>query len=104
MLQRSIIYLLLSTIVVVFAKYITVLIVYIDLFYAWVNVILSPLFNKGGIGYMISKVLLLVIIPVIIASIPALIYRLINKRTMPGFFELTWCLWLVIVLSNVLIH
>lgn len=104
MLQRSLIYLLLSIIVIIFAKYITVLIVYIDLFYTWVNLKLSPLFNQGGIGYMISKVLLLVIIPVLIAAIPALLYRLVKKRTMPGFFELTWCLWLVIVLSNVLIH
>jgi hypothetical protein len=104
MLRQSIIYLFLSIIVVVFAKYIHVLIVYIDIFYAYINMKLTPIFNQGGIGYFISRVLLLVLIPVLLAAIPALIYRLIKGRDMPGFLELTWCFWLVILLSNVLIH
>ncbi|MFC3909204.1 hypothetical protein ACFORL_08985 [Legionella dresdenensis] len=104
MLRQSLIYVVLSILVVLFAKYAHLLIVYIDMLYAWFNVKLTPLFNYGGWGTLIRKVILLVLIPVLIAAIPALIYRLIKGKDMPHFIELTWCLWLVIVLSNVLIH
>lgn len=104
MLRQSLIYLVLSIIVVIFAKYAHLLIIYIDLLYTFVNLKLAPIFSQVGIGLIIRKVLLLVLIPVIIAGIPALIYRLIKGKNMPYFIELTWCLWLVIVLSNVLIR
>lgn len=104
MLRQSLIYLLLSILVVVFAKYAHALIVYIDMFYVWINWAVSPLFRQIGLGDAISKIIILILVPVIIAAIPALIYRLIKGRDMPGMIELTWCLWLIIVLSNILIH
>lgn len=104
MLRQSLIYLLLSILVVVFAKFAHMLIVYIDMLYAYINVKLTPIFSHGGLGVTIRKVLLLVFIPIIIAAIPALIYRLIKGHEMPYFIELIWCLWLVIVLSNILIR
>lgn len=104
MLKQSLIYLVLSILVVLFAKYLHVLIVYIDIFYTYVHLKLGPYFAKGGLGHFMSKVILLVIIPVLIACIPALLYRLIKGTNMPYLVELTWCLWLVIVLSNILIR
>lgn len=104
MLRQSLIFLLLSILVVVFAKYAHLLIVYIDMLYTWINIKLTPVFSQTGMGIVIRKVILLVLIPVFIALIPALIYRLVRGGQMPYFLELTWCLWLVIVLSNVLIH
>lgn len=104
MLKQSLIYLVLSIVVVIFAKYIHVLIVYIDILYTYMHYKLSPIFNQGGIGGIVSKVTLLVLIPVVIAAIPALIYRLIKGSSMPCLIELTWCLWLVIVLSHILIR
>lgn len=104
MLRQSLIYLLLSIFVVVFARFAHMLIVYIDMLYAFINIKLTPIFSQGGLGIVIRKVILLVLIPVLIAAIPALSYRLIKGKDMPYFIELTWCLWLVIVLSNVLIR
>lgn len=104
MLRQSLIYLLLSILVVVFARFAHMLIVYIDMIYAFINVKLTPLFNQGGLGVIIRKVILLVFIPVLMAAIPTLIYRVVKGREMPYFIELTWCLWLVIVLSNILIR
>jgi len=104
MLRQSLIYLLLSIIVVVFAKYAHLLIVYIDMLYAFINLKLIPFFSQSSSSVMVRKVILLVLIPVIIAAIPALLYRLIKGREMPHFIELAWCLWLVIVLSNILIR
>lgn len=104
MQRQSIIYLLASILVVVFAKYAHALIVYIDMFFVWLNWTASPLFKQIGLGDAISKILILVLAPVLIAAIPALIYRLVKGKNMPGMIALTWCLWLVIVLSNILIR
>lgn len=104
MLKQSIIYLLLSILVVIFAKYVHVVIVYIDMLYTYIHLLLSPIFNSGGIGSIVSKVLILVFVPILIIAIPALIYRLIKGENMPYMIELTWCLWLILVLSNILIH
>ena len=104
MLRLCLIYLLLSSLVVIFAHYIHLLLVYIDMLYAYFNLKLTPVFSHGGLGIITRKVILLVVIPVLIAAIPALIYRLIKGREMPYFIELTWCLWLIIVLSNILIR
>ncbi|ARG98081.1 hypothetical protein [Legionella micdadei] len=104
MLRQSLIYLLLSILVVVFARFAHMLLVYIDMLYVFINIKLTPIFSQGGLGTVIRKVILLVLIPVIIAAIPALSYRLVKGKEMPYFMELTWCLWLVVVLSNVLIH
>ncbi|KTD27532.1 hypothetical protein [Legionella maceachernii] len=104
MLRQSLIYLLLSIVVVVFARFAHMLLVYIDMLYALINIKLTPIFSQVGLGAVIRKVILLVLIPVIIAAIPALSFRLVKGKEMPYFMELTWCLWLVVVLSNVLIR
>lgn len=104
MLKQSFIYLLLSILVVVFARYAHMLIIYIDMLYAFINVKLTPLFNYGGLNGDARRVLLLVLIPALIAAIPAFIYWLFKRKSLPHFIELTWCVWLVVVLSNVLIR
>src|SRR5262245_36538184 len=104
MLKRSLIYLILSILVVIFANYFHRLVVYIAMLYAYVNLQLTPLFNLSGLGPQFRKVILLVLIPVIISGIPALSYRLIKGKDMPYLIESTWCIWLVVVLSIVLLH
>lgn len=97
------IYLILSTLVVVFSQWIHMLLVYINMIYAIIHVKLNPFFNYMGLSMMVRKVILLILIPVGIASIPALIYRLIRGRWMPYFIELTWVLWFIFILSHLLI-
>lgn len=104
MSRQIVIYLLLSILVVVFAQHLHLVIVWISAFYAWVNSLLTPVFSKGGLGDSVCKIILLTAIPVLIAAIPALLYRLIKGKDMPHLFVVTWCLWLIIALSNILIH
>ncbi|WP_133130354.1 hypothetical protein [Legionella yabuuchiae] len=103
MLKQGFIYLLLSIIIVVFAEYAQMIIVYLDMLYTFVNLKLAPVFSQSELGIMIRRVFSLVIIPILIAAIPALIYRLIKGKNMPYFIQITWLLWLVIVLSKILI-
>ena len=104
MVRQSFIYLFLSILVVIFAAYAQVLIVYLDFLYTYVNVQLKPIFSSSSTGELFRKVISLVLIPVVIACVPALFYRLIKGQHMPYFIQITWMLWLVIVLSKVLIH
>lgn len=104
MLKQSIIYLLLSILVVLFAQYVHLLIVYIDMVYTFINVQLAPIFSNSISGITIRKVITLVCLPLLIAAIPALIHLAIKGKQMPYFIEVTWFLWLVIVLSKVLIR
>lgn len=104
LLKQSLIYLTLSIIIVLFAEYAQVFVVYLDLFYTYINIKLAPVFSNSGIGILIRKVVSLIAIPVAIASIPAVIYRLVKGSNMPYFIQVTWLLWLIIVLSKVLIQ
>lgn len=104
MIKQTLIYLLISILIVLFAEYIHLLIVYIDLVYTYISIKLAPIFSNTSVGIITRNVLILVLIPVVIVGIPALIYRLIKGRQMPYFIEITWLIWLVLVLSKVLIQ
>ncbi|MGQ3890388.1 hypothetical protein [Legionella sp. CNM-4043-24] len=104
MLKQGLVYLLVSILVVVFAQYLHIVFAWVDQFYHYIDSLLSPIFNKGGIGNIICRVILLTIIPVLLAAVPALLWRLIKGSDMPHFIALTWGLWLVIVLSNIVIR
>tara|TARA_Y100000588_G_C13982882_1_gene808041 strand:- start:449 stop:778 length:330 start_codon:yes stop_codon:yes gene_type:complete len=104
LLKQSLIYLTLSVLIILFAEYAKVMVVYLDLFYTYINLKLAPVFSNSGMGILIRKVVSLIIIPVGIAAIPAFIYRLVKGSNMPYFIQVTWLLWLIIVLSKVLIQ
>lgn len=102
MLKQALIYLALSILVVVFARYFHKLVVYIDVLYTWCNVKLAPVFSRSGLGLTIRQILVLTLLPIALASVPALGYRIIKGGTMPYYYFTTWFFWLVIVLSVLL--
>jgi len=104
MLRQSLIYLLVSILIVVFARYAHLLIVYIDMFFTYINYQLTPIFSPTGWGIIIRKVLVLMLLPLIITAIPALIYRVIKGHDMPHFIATVWIIWTIIVLSDILIR
>lgn len=102
--KQGLIYIVLSIAVVLFAQYVHLLIVYVDVVYTFINLRLAPIFSTSDSGILIRKVISLVFLPIAISAIPALIYRAIKGKQMTYFIEITWFLWLVIVLSKVLIR
>ena len=104
MLRQSLIYLLLSILIVVFAKYATTLLVFIDLFFTQINLKLAPIFSQTGWGLVIRKIIVLMVLPILISAVPALIYRGLKGRDMPHFIAITWVIWTIIVISNILIR
>lgn len=104
MLRQSLIYLVLSILIVVFARYAHLLVVYIDMFFVYINLLLSPIFSPSGWGLVIRKMVVLTLLPIIITGIPALIYKLIRGSNMPHFIAITWVIWTIIVISDILIR
>ncbi|AUH72287.1 Uncharacterised protein [Legionella sainthelensi] len=104
MLRHSLIYLLLSILVVILAKYAQLVIVYIDLFFTYINLKLTPIFSQTGWGLVVRKILVLVLLPVAITSVPALAYRVFKGGDMPHFIAITWIIWIIIVLSDILVR
>ena len=102
MLKQGIIYIILSIVVVLFAKTLHLALVYLHICYDWLNLQISPIFANTLIGIGMQKVLVLTLLPILLISIPAGAYRLIKGQTMPHLFFSAWFLWLVIVLSIVL--
>ena len=104
MLRQSLIYLLLSILIVIFAKYAHLIIVYVDVFFTYINFLLTPIFSQTGWGLVIRKILVLTLLPVILAAVPALLYKAIKGKEMPHFFAITWVFWTVIVLSDIIVR
>lgn len=104
MLRQSLIYLLMSILVVIFATYAHLLVVYVDMFFTYVNIKLTPIFSQTGWGLVIRKILVLVLLPVALTAVPALLYRAIKGKDMPHFIAITWTLWTIIVLSDILVR
>lgn len=104
MFKQSLLYLLLSILVIMFAKYAKLCVLYVDLFYTYINTLLEPLFGSGFIGEIFRNLFTLVLVPLTIAAIPAFIYWLVKRKYMPYFIELSWLLWLIIAMSSYLIR
>ena len=102
MLRQSILYLLLSILMVLFAKYSDLFIIYIDLLFTQINLLLDPFFGQDHWGWIIRKILMLMLIPIIITGIPALIYRGVKGRPMPHFIAIVWVFWTILALSDIL--
>ena len=103
MLKQSLIYLFLSILVAIFSHYVHLLVVYLDIFYTFVNLKLSPLFSNTEHGILLRNVIILTCIPILITAIPALIYRAIKGGLMPYYYDITWMVWLVIVISKIIL-
>lgn len=45
--------------------------------------------------YLFGRTFTCMAVPLFLAAIPALPYRLIKKKTMPGFYIVLWILWVI---------
>lgn len=103
MTKQVLTYLILSIIIVIFAKYAHLLLVYIDIIFAYINIKLTPLFSTSEAGKLLRGTITLTALPLCITAIPALIYRSLKGGMMPYYFEATWIIWLIIVISKIII-
>lgn len=104
MIKQAIIYLLISIIIVIFATQIQTILLYINIIYNNVNIKLAPIFSSTYSGMVFRKTFSLLLLPLIITGLPAVTYRVIQGRAMPYLIEVTWIVWLTLVLASILIQ
>ena len=104
MLKQFVIYLSLSILIVVFSKYAHMIVVYIDFFFTYINVKLAPIFSPTGWGLSVRKIITLTLLPIVIAAIPAILYKMIRGKELPYFIAIAWIIWIIIVLSDILVR
>lgn len=97
-MKQTIAYLILSFLVVMSAAYVQLGTHYVATTYSMIDAKLMPYLTNNEIRH----VLLMILIPIFFASIPALLYRLIKKQDMPYYLPLTWILWMILVFSRTL--
>lgn len=95
-----VIYLALSIIVIILAKYVNEAVHYVVYLYDYIDDALDVLFSNSPLGVLSRSSLALVVCPLIITGVPALIYYGIKRNKMPYFIEATWLIWMIIVLGN----
>lgn len=104
MLKKSLLYLGLSALVVIFAPYGKQLLIDINMLYTQLNQVLKPWFGATLFANSLRDTLTLILTPLLLASIPALIYWLFKRKQMPYWIDLTWIFWLILAFSNYLIE
>ena len=102
-MKQGFIYLALSVIIVAFAQYAHLLVLYLDILYTYTHLELSPFFSTTRAGIILRGVITLTLLPILITAIPALAYRAVKGKMMPYYYEATWFIWLMIVVSKIII-
>ena len=103
MIRQIFILLLISIVCVYFMTHITWFMHFIDHLHSIFVKQLSLIFAGGKIGMMVKEVVALVLIPLIIAAIPAIIYWFIKRQHMPYFADILWVTW-IMLLTSVALH
>jgi hypothetical protein len=104
MAKQFSIYLVMSILLVIFAAYVRQLLVYLDMGYAYLNIHLTHIFSSSATGTVFRHITILMLLPLVIAGVPALVYRFIKKSSMPYFYHTLWITWMVTLISQMMIN
>ncbi len=72
--------------------------------HAWISDVLTNVFSGDTAGNIIHQLIALLIIPVVVAFVPAIIYWIIKRTWFPYFMELVWVIWLVQTSALVILY
>lgn len=97
------VYLVLSILVVIFAKYVNEAVNFVVYLYDYIDDCLDVLFSNSPAGILSRSSFALVVCPLLITGVPAIIYYAIKRTKMPYFIEVTWLIWMIVVLGNTII-
>ena len=96
MLRQILALILASIIVLVFTNYFATGLGWMLSMENAFNGMLKHIFANGALGQLLSRMSILIALPVLIGSIPISVYYLINKKQMPYTQQTIWGLWLVL--------
>lgn len=95
---RQAIYLLvLSIVAVLLVKQVSLVLHYLGTGYHLLDRQLAAVFSGGYIASIIRYTITLVLLPTLVAAIPATLYWFFKRKLMPYFFECLWLVWVVVL-------
>jgi hypothetical protein len=101
MLRHVLALIIFSILIILFRSEFAVFLHYIGYWHSWLGEKMLLLFSTSTTGELVSHVLALVLIPILIALIPAFLYWVIRRHEMPYLAIVTWILW--IILSTIVV-
>jgi hypothetical protein len=87
----------LSIVVTLFIHELTLFLHFVGFLHAWLTDKLLLVFSNTSVGSLISHVITLVLLPLIVALIPAFIYWLFRRGEMPHLYLFTWVIWIMLI-------
>lgn len=64
-------------------------------FHQWITDSLATIFSTGKTGDIIKALLTLLLVPAVLAGIPALVYWGMKRSAMPYLWPIIWAAWLI---------
>lgn len=104
MLKHIIVIVLLSILVITSMPYVQQGLQWILAAHDWIADVLREVFSGGPAGNIIRELLALLVIPIVIALIPTIIYWLVRRRWFPWFMEVVWVVWLIQTAALVVLY
>lgn len=64
-------------------------------FHQWISDALVTIFSSGKTGDIIKAVLALLLVPAVLAGVPALVYWGMKRTLMPYLWPIIWTAWII---------
>jgi len=97
MTKNFTIFFVLSILSVLFLAYLSVSAHFVDAIYVHIYDWLGMFLRGNRISMMVRQVISLILIPLIVAGVPAIVYWFFKKKLMPYFFHVLFGAWLVMI-------
>lgn len=90
-------FIILSILMVFLIREMHVVVRWIDIAHQWIINSLALIISGGEIARIIRLSLGLILVPLIIALIPAFIYWIFKRSWLPYYMTIVWVIWLILV-------
>lgn len=101
MLKHILTLILLSLLAILFAQSFSLVIGFIHFLYEVLLNFSAKLFAHTSLGQIAAKTISLILVPLLITSLPALIYWLITRREVNYFYFISWLIWIILITTIV---
>lgn len=91
-----------SLIVLLLSKYLTIGLNWVQALHNWLYEITKAIFSDNALGIILRKMIALLVIPLVCVGVPAGLYYVIYRKSMPYFTEAVWVVWIILATAMLL--
>jgi hypothetical protein len=104
MYKQIIALLVLSLLIVIGATYFAIILQWILDIHQGVIHVLSRMFSTSSAGEIATQFVAFILMPLVVAAVIAIVYKLLRKKMVPYFMHIIWVLWIIQVTGVLLRH